>query len=234
MGKAAIRESVWETMDSEGIARFPFPPHGRIPNFAGADRAAARIAKTQEWEDAQTIKCNPDAPQRPVRQRALAAGKRLYMAVPRLREPDPFIVLDPESIPPDADASTIGGADEWGEPVGIDALEPIDLIVSGSVAVDTMGTRIGKGEGYSDLEYGLLRDVGVVTASTPVVTTVHACQVLEDALPRDSHDVQLTVIATPDRCFETRGRVSQPTGIDHALLSDDQLESIPVLSERFD
>ena len=40
--KSAARQWVWDRLSAEGVARFPFPPHGRIPNFAGAEVAAAR------------------------------------------------------------------------------------------------------------------------------------------------------------------------------------------------
>ena len=39
--KSAARQWVWDRLSNEGVARFPFPPHGRIPNFAGAEVAAA-------------------------------------------------------------------------------------------------------------------------------------------------------------------------------------------------
>ena len=39
------------------------------------------------------------------------------------------------------------------------------------------GWRIGKGEGYADLEYGMMRCMGAVDENTPVITTVHDCQV---------------------------------------------------------
>ncbi|MFP4632530.1 MAG: 5-formyltetrahydrofolate cyclo-ligase, partial [Halobacteriales archaeon] len=69
--KQAVREDVWDALEREGVARFPFPPHGRIPNFAGADAAAERLAETDEWRSADVLKANPDSPQLPVRRRAL-------------------------------------------------------------------------------------------------------------------------------------------------------------------
>ena len=230
MEKESIRQTVWETLDAKGIARFPFPPHGRIPNVAGAKQAAAHLAKTSEWEAASILKCNPDAPQRPVRKRALDSGKVVYMAVPRLRETEPFIALDPSEIPEGTDASTISGAAEWGEPIDIDAVEPIDLIVSGSVAVDMTGTRIGKGEGYSDLEYGLLREIGAISSQTPVATTVHELQIREAALPSEVHDVSLHLIATSESVYRVTEQVEQPDGIDWSLLSEEQIDAMPVLS----
>lgn len=39
------------------------------------------------------------------------------------------------------------------------------------------GFRIGKGEGYADMEYAMMASMGSVNESTVVVTVVHDCQV---------------------------------------------------------
>ena len=41
--KAAARKAVWDLLQKKKVARFPFPLHGRIPNFAGARQAAERL-----------------------------------------------------------------------------------------------------------------------------------------------------------------------------------------------
>ena len=83
--KQAVRERVWALLERERAARFPGAT-GRIPNFAGVPTAAARLASLPAWRVAGMVKANPDAPQLPVRARALADGKLLYMAVPRLAD----------------------------------------------------------------------------------------------------------------------------------------------------
>ena len=227
--KEELRERVWDALEGSGDARFPFPPHGRIPNFAGADEAAGGLADLPAWRDADAIKANPDSPQRPVRKRALEAGKTVYMAVPRLRDEECFLRLDPAEIDDLDRATTIGGSAELGEQVGPDAVDRIDLIVSGSVAVTEDGARIGKGEGYSDLEYAVLRELGLVDESTPVVTTVHGIQMLDDEVPVAPHDVPMDVIATPERTIETDTPYDRPTGIDWAALPGERIDEIPVL-----
>ncbi|MFC7324554.1 5-formyltetrahydrofolate cyclo-ligase [Halorubrum rutilum] len=164
MDKQAVREAVWDAFEAGDQARFPFPPHDRIPNFAGADAACERLTATDEWAGAETLKCNPDAPQLPVRRAALRAGKTVYVAQPRLRDPDPFLRLDPAEIPPEEidDATTVSGISEYGTPVGPGDVPRVDLVVAGSVGVTTDGARIGKGEGYSDLEWGVLSELDAV------------------------------------------------------------------------
>ena len=191
MDKATLRDRIWDELEERGEARFPFPPHGRIPNFAGASDAADRLAATDEWVDAATIKANPDA------------------------------VDDYDA------ATTVSGIDEYGDPVGPDGMERIDLIVSGSVAVNEDGARVGKGEGYSDLEFALLRKFGLVDDETTTATTVHELQVVETPPPAD-HDVPMDLIVTPDRTVRT-GAEANPSGIDWAALGE-RVDEMPVLA----
>jgi 5-formyltetrahydrofolate cyclo-ligase len=74
----------------------------------------------------------------------------------------------------------------------------IDLFVAGSVAVAPDGGRLGKGTGYSDQEYNILKNAGSLTAHTPVVTTVHDIQLVENT-PSDQWDVPVNLIVTPTR-----------------------------------
>ena len=226
--KATVRERVWDDLEGSGEARFPFPPHGRIPNFAGADEAADRLAEQPEWQAASAIKANPDAPQLPVRRRALREGKTVYMAVPRLADEQCFLKLDPDDLEDYDAATTVSGSSTHGEQVGPDALEEIELIVSGSVGVTADGDRIGKGEGYSDLEYAILRGLGLVDAETPVATTIHERQLVDEPVSIDEHDVSMALVVTPERTIRPDDR-EQPTGIDWDLLTDERLEEIPVL-----
>jgi 5-formyltetrahydrofolate cyclo-ligase len=228
----ALRERVWDDLSERGVARFPFPPHGRIPNFAGAERAADRLAATDAWAAADVIKANPDAPQLPVRRRALHDGMRLYMAVPRLADERPFLELDPGGIDPAAldEAATLSHVDDHAEQVGPEALPEVDLVVSGSVAVTESGTRVGKGEGYSDLEWAVLRELGRVDGETPVATTVHERQVVAaaEAPAPETHDVPMDLVVTPERAVET-GAAGKPTGVDWSLAAE-RVAEIPLLA----
>jgi 5-formyltetrahydrofolate cyclo-ligase len=232
MDKQSLRERVWDDLEDSGEARFPFPPHGRIPNYAGAKAAAERLQDTEAWERAATLKANPDAPQLPVRRAALRAGKTVYMAVPRLRDEECFIELDPERLDDYDAATTVSGAPEHGRQVGPEAVSGVDLVVCGSVAVTEDGARVGKGEGYSDLEYAVLTELGLLDAGTPVATTVHERQVVDDAVPVDPHDVPLDLVVTPDRTVETETPYERPEGVDWDALSDERIAEIPVLQNR--
>jgi 5-formyltetrahydrofolate cyclo-ligase len=230
--KAELRARVWADLDRPGVARFPKPAN-RIPNFVGAEAAARLLAETDEWHASATVKANPDSPQWPVRTRALEDGKVVYMAVPRLAEVDPFFLLDPERLAdsPRA-ASSIKGASRSARTVRLDELHPVDLVVTGCVAVDQSGARLGKGGGFSDLELALAAQAGLVDARTVVVTTVHELQVLEaGTVPTTGHDIHVDVIVTDEgvvRC--ARPRHWRLPEIRWAELTDEKVASIPLLS----
>jgi 5-formyltetrahydrofolate cyclo-ligase len=166
-----------------------------------------------------------------VRLRALRDGKIVFMAVPRLRAARCFIRLDPRKLEGRlAEASTIGGASKLGEPVTPEQLDEIDLVVAGTVAVTTDGRRLGKGGGYSDLEWALARELDIVDARTPVLTTVHELQVVRGTIPMTSHDVPVDLVVTPERVIRTRGKRPKPRGIRWDELSDAQIASMPVIA----
>jgi 5-formyltetrahydrofolate cyclo-ligase len=229
--KAALREQVWRTMGEPGIRRFP-SPDGRIPNFVGAEDAAARLATTPAWQGARTVKSNPDSPQLPVRARALDDGKLLYMAVPRLAETDPFFVLDPARLAdPPRKAASIKNASRSAQRVPLDRMEPVELVVSGCVAVGEDGARLGKGGGFSDLEFALAAAAGLVGARTRVVTTVHDAQVQPaGAIPTVAHDMHVDIVVTPTRVIECpRPRGHRLPTLRWSELTDEKIAAIPLL-----
>ena len=142
-----------------------------------------------------------------------------------------FLRLDPAKLGRRvAEAATIAGAARLGEPVEPASLGTIDLIVVGSVAVSPDGARVGKGGGYSDLEFALARELHAMDEDTPVVTTVHELQIDDEPLPMTDHDVSLDLIVTPERVIRTRRALPKPKGILWAELSDAQLDAMPVLA----
>ncbi|MEX1164890.1 MAG: 5-formyltetrahydrofolate cyclo-ligase [Nitriliruptor sp.] len=230
--KAELRTQVWDRLEAAGVTRFPGARH-RISNFVGAEAAAERLRDTDVWRAATTVKANPDSPQWPVRQRALEDGKTVYMAVPRLAGQDPFFLLDPDHL---ADtprrASSIKGASASAHTVAVEDLEPVDLVVTGCVAVTEDGLRLGKGGGFADLEFALASEAGMIDDRTVVVTTVHEVQVLPaGAVPASDHDVRLDLIVTPERVIEVPRRGPRPPGrIRWGQLTADKIAAIPLLA----
>ncbi len=230
--KDDIRNEVWALLENKKVARFP-GAKGRIPNFIGAEACARLLTERSWWTGAKVLKVNPDSPQRAIRHKALTEGKILYMAVPRLRSDKPFIELDPRQIKCSPYvASSIKGASQFGRPVALEEVRKIDLIVCGSVAVNRSGARVGKGGGYSDLEFALLAEKRKINARTPIVTSVHPLQILNEELPMTAHDIPLTAIITPEEIVEIKLRLRRPKGIDWNILPAEKVEAIPLLRER--
>ena len=229
--KQRVREQMWARLGRERAARFP-GARGRIPNFAGADRAAELLAEQPEWRRARSLKANPDRPQLPVRAGALAEGKALYMAVPRLRREEPFLFLDSSaagSAP--RRAASIAGASRHGRPVAVEGVPRLDLVVCGTVAVNRDGVRVGKGGGFSDLELALLVEAGRVDDATIVCTTVHPLQLVDEELPETGHDFRVDLVVTPDEAVRVARRRPR-AGVLWDHLDDEKIRAIPVLAAR--
>jgi 5-formyltetrahydrofolate cyclo-ligase len=229
--KDAARQWVWDALAERRLARFPFPPHGRIPNFAGAREAALRLFEEPPWRDLAgrgAIKVNPDSPQAHVRELALVRGIRVYVPTPRLA--GGFKRLDPERIPPERfrEAAALKTMDAWATPVALADLPQLDAIVCGSVAVTPGGRRAGKGAGYSDLEFAILRELG--HRPVPVATTVHDVQVVGD-FPTERSDIPLALICTPTRSLHVAEPPPAPDGIEWGRLEPADLDAMPVLKE---
>jgi 5-formyltetrahydrofolate cyclo-ligase len=236
--KGALRQEAWAAIRAAGAARFP-GSEGRIPNFIGAEAAAERLRGTPPWEAAATLKANPDAPQLPVRQRALEDGKTVFMAVPRLAGEEPFFLLDPVALDvPPRKAASIKGASTHGRAVNLDEVEPVDMVVAGCVAVAPDGSRLGKGGGFSDLEYAIAWEAGLIGPSTILATTVHEAQVLAiGRIPVTDHDFRLDLIVTPERVITCRRAVGKRRPVPSVRwdeLTEGKIAAIPLLGRLRD
>lgn len=227
--KSLIRDRIWNQLEKQKVTRFPRPVLNRIPNFVGAEEAGMRVVSLKEFEESRTVKVNPDAPQRQVRLETLLHRKLLLMPTPRLRSG--FILLD-GTLPDDRlkVASTIRGAFMLGKTVSLGRLPKIDLVVVGSVAVAKDGDRIGKGEGYSEMEYAILRELGLVSESTPIITTVHELQIVE-SVPLEDHDIAVDYIVTPTQVLATNRTRPRPSGIFWDKVTPEMMSRMPVLKE---
>jgi len=226
--KDEVRQWVWNELQMRQLAREPLPPHGRIPNFEGAEAAAARIFAHVPWAHARTIKVNPDTPQLPVRIEALRRGMQVYVPTPKLA--GGFNLLDPQRIPPArfAEAAALPTMSRWAQAVALTELPQLDAIVTGCVAVTLTGKRCGKGAGYSDIEFGILRELGHPVV--PVATSVHDAQVVAD-FPIADNDQPVHLICTPTTAVPVAGPLPAPAGIRWERLSEADLDAMSLLRD---
>lgn len=233
VNKDALRDRVWTQLETSGIGIGTI--RDSIPNFQGAEQAAARLAEMPFWKSANVVKSNPDAPQIPVRLRALQDGKILYMPVPELALNFPFLELDPQELRSNGvsfeEAATIKGAMEHGRRVQFTEMCPMEVLVVGSVAATSAGGRTGKGAGFADLELGIFREVGTIAPHAVLLTTVHDIQIVDDdELPIQEHDSPLDWVVTATRAIQTNTKYSPPKGLVWESIQPYQYRDIPFLN----
>lgn len=200
--KKRIREEVW--------AKLGF--HGLIPPFEGAGKAAERLRFLPEYKEAKRIMVPPDQAQLQVRINALMDGKELVAATPGLREG--FYLLKREAISAEKWSKAARGSNfsYYGTPLPLGQIGKVDLMVTGAVAVGLNGGRLGKGKGYFDIEYMILREIGAVAEDTPIVAVVDESQVFQE-VPMSEKDVGIDIIVTPKRVIRLERSKARPKGI---------------------
>ncbi|XP_006888847.1 PREDICTED: methenyltetrahydrofolate synthase domain-containing protein isoform X1 [Elephantulus edwardii] len=234
--KQDIRQKIWDYMESQNLADFPRPVHHRIPNFKGSRQACENIRELDAFARTREVKVDPDKPLEGVRLLALQSHKTLLVPTPRLRTGLFNKIVPPPGATKDIlrKCATSQGVRDYSVPIGLDSRVLVDLVVVGSVAVSEQGWRIGKGEGYADLEYAMMVAMGAVRPETPVVTVVHDCQVVDipETLLED-HDLTVDYVLTQTRVIRTGCRRPKPTGITWSKISPEMFQRIPILRSLY-
>lgn len=229
--KTDIREKIWNFMDKNQISPV-YSPFGKIPNFKDADTAGHLLTTLDVFKTATNIKVDPDKPLQAARFAVLKSGKTLLVPTPRHRPG----LLTKFALPENSDDETLlkcasrQGAAEHSVHIELDEPIKIDLLVVGCVAVSPKGWRIGKGSGFSDLEYAMLVSNGALSPSVPVVAIVHDSQIVDLAESLfDVHDVAVDYIVTPTRVVQCSGAKPRPAGINWPLLAPERLDRLQIL-----
>ncbi|XP_077569509.1 methenyltetrahydrofolate synthase domain-containing protein isoform X1 [Stigmatopora nigra] len=229
-----IRQKIWDYIEDNNLANFPRPVHNRIPNFKGAFTACPKLSELEVFTQTAGVKVDPDKPLEGARLAVLQAHKTLLVPTPRLRSGLFNKIVPPEGANKEKlrVCSSSQGVKEFSVPIGLEDKVKVDLVVVGSVAVSEKGFRIGKGEGFADLEYAMMASMGAVDESTVVVTVVHDCQMVD--IPEElmePHDLTVDYILTPSRVIKTNCHLPKPQGIIWTKLYPEKLEKIPILKK---
>ncbi|NWR96938.1 MTHSD protein, partial [Motacilla alba] len=203
----------------------------------GSLQACCSLGELDVFGRAREVKVDPDKPLEGARLAALQARKTLLVPTPRLRTGLFNRIVPPPGATKEMlrRCATSQGVRDYSVPVGLDGKARVDLVVVGSVAVSEKGWRIGKGEGYADMEYAMMVSMGAVQEDTPVVTIVHDCQVLDIAEELlGDHDLTVDYILTPTRTIQTNCKRPKPQGImwhkaSSVLTNSEMLGKIPIL-----
>lgn len=93
---------------------------------------------------------------------------------------------------PDSDLDWCDATDERRMPLGPDTISAAGLVLTPGLAVDLVGTRLGRGGGSYD------RALARRTTGTRVVVVLHPGEVHPVRLPRDEHDEPVDGVLTAD------------------------------------
>ncbi|XP_017065558.2 LOW QUALITY PROTEIN: uncharacterized protein LOC108104166 [Drosophila eugracilis] len=111
-------------------------------------------------------------------------------------------------------------------------LDDFKPLCFGSVVVSREGYRIGRGNGFVDLDIGLLIELGAITPQTIIVTIVHDVQVVDSPLNVfQKYDEPVDTIVTPTELIRVSKRLPRPKGVFWEILSERRLKILPVLHQ---
>lgn len=201
--KEDLRRAVWDYLEKNNLVSFPRPCFGRIPNFIGVEKAVTNLLKLPEWRKARVIFSAPDSVLLWARYEALKERKILLVAAPKLTG---FYLIKNVPLEMAWRAASIKGFSEFGRAVKIETnLPSIDLYLTGAVACDKKGNRIGKGTGYGDREDKILSEAGLINEKTPRLALIHEAQLFDDFSDLISEwDRKVSIIITPERVYRIR------------------------------
>ncbi|CAE7536358.1 COG0212 [Symbiodinium necroappetens] len=235
--KAALRQQVWDRLESQDAVLFPRPCHGRIPNCVGSALACQHLLGLPELQNASVVKVHPSIGAAALRTALVVAGKTVL--VPPYPGAD-FLYLELHRDHfPSRSLEWAGDKREylkWAKPVKLLDIPLVDVVVVASCVVASNGVRLGKGKGYGEVEWGILTALGAADPdTTPVFSICHDLQVVEPAQLNadmmESHDLPVDAFATPSGLVHCNRIASKPSGIRWDLVGPQLEEDIGALRE---
>ena len=71
----------------------------------------------------------------------------------------------------------------------------------------------------------------LISDATPILTTVHPLQIVDEELPWQPHDIPVDYIVTPDEVIRTVPSRPRPSGILWEFLDEEKIAAIPLLKQ---
>lgn len=238
------RERVWSQLRdvAKPDSRFAWDFGEFIADYEGSGDGADRLLELADDHECETWLVTPDNNLDPLRERLIERGTPYLMPSYGIRRG--FLSLAPTAVPEGqaAFAATLDGMNRFADHVPLDTLKadyrPLDIMITGASFVTPDGLRMGKGHGYFDLEWAMLRQVGLVNEDTVVVAAVHDVQVLSDGEMADEmaadHDTIVDYVVTPTETIHVEDAPPKPSGIHWELLSETEIRAIPPLEELWE
>ncbi|EDW83711.1 uncharacterized protein Dwil_GK13534 [Drosophila willistoni] len=233
--KRSLRVQTWKKIQEGRVGIGSNSIFNRIPAFVDADKAAALLIQQEEFKKAHHIKVNIDRALHDFKEQALLANKTVYLPSTRDSSALCFKVEVPGDAPDEQKkvALRVQELQKYRTEIGLDSNLKLDLVVIGSVVVSRDGYRIGRGNGFADLDIGLLIELGAITPETVIATIVHDLQVV-DTLPVNlfqKYDTPVDLIITPTEVIRVAKHLPRPAGVFWEVLSERRLKILPVLQQ---
>ena len=151
--KSHTREAVWSRLKGYALpdSRFHLDFTSFICDFIGSSIATEQLTRLECYQSAKTIFIAPDNCLEELRLSALKAGKRVLITTYAIRRG--FWLLDPSAIPHSRYeyAATLDGMEKIAKPVTLANMREesikVELLVTGTGAINLDGIRVGKGHG---------------------------------------------------------------------------------------
>lgn len=236
--KSEIRRWVWQRLRevARPDSRFHWSFSEFIPDYEGSDRCAAAIREMDTYRRSRVIFITPDNNLLALRECAIKDNKTVLITTYGIARG--FMVVERQDVPEGQEryAASLDGLEEYARFIDLKALSQtgkIDLLVTGASLITVKGIRWGKGHGYFDLEWAMLRELGLVGEETPIIAVVHDCQLTELELTPDPYDTVVDYIVTPAAVTQVNRTLPKPHGILWHKLDLAMIEKIPPLQELY-
>jgi 5-formyltetrahydrofolate cyclo-ligase len=175
------------------------------------NKAAEQLRRLPAYRQAKAVFAGPGTELLQIRSNVLIDGKELLMPGPALKEG--FYRLRPYTVSfrEVAHAVTYKGLAKYGERLDRSELGrlSLDVLLTGAVAVDGRGGRLGEGRGFFDLACAILHDSGAVAERSLILAVVAENQIVAGELPREVWDVSVEGLITPSG-FREISQASRP------------------------
>jgi 5-formyltetrahydrofolate cyclo-ligase len=235
----AIRRRVWDELRrvAQPDSRFHWDFTAFIPDYAGSAQCTAAVCALPAFSHARTLLVTPDNNLAALRAQCLADEKNLV--VPTYALARGFWQITRAEVPPgqEAFAATLDGLERFARPFAVEAAgagAAVELLVTGASVINTQGVRISSGPSYFDLEWLILRTLGLVSDATLVVAVVHDCQLVDWPCVPQPFGCVADVIVTPTRVFETGQRYRKPERIAWDQLDWEVIQDVPLLMALYE
>ena len=233
---AAYRERIWHDLMkvAKPDSRFHWDFSSFIADFEGSTECAARVRDLEAYKRGGPIFITPDNSTEALRAQVMADGRTIIMTTYGIGRG--FLQLDSSKVPTAERryAATLDGMDHYSESLSMEELSKgplISLLVTGGSAVSSNGVRFGKGHGYFDLEWAMLSEIGRVNETTEIVDVVHDCQIVDEILVGEDHDVPVDWIVSPTKTIRVEASGRKLGRIRWEMLEESPLGLIPPIKE---